>query len=368
MQGKPYNQFTAFKAIFISSLKASLKNPQAIFFSLVFPLIFVFIFGSFGDGSQSKFSMAIKPGTDTANRVFNILKNVPYIKWNYYADTSMMRTDLEKGNLMGEFDIIKDTSAKGGDYILKLFATNATEGLMSQLKPMLENVITKVSLEKVPDYRPLANIQKDIYSIRPYHRIDFVLPGQIGFSLLFSTLFGISFLFYTLRETLVLKRFYATPVNRLNILIGIGLSRLVFQLINVVVLIGVGHFWLGFTLAHGFDTFLEIVVLSILLLFILMGVGLIFSSFAKTDNIIPLMINIFSLPQILLSGTFFPVEVFPTWLQTCCKILPLMHFNTAIRKIAFEGAHLWDCGPQLGVMAVWCVVVYFIAGRVFKWE
>lgn len=365
MQGKSYNQFVAFNAIFVSSLKASLKNPQAIFFSLVFPLIFVFIFGSFGGGSGGHFSMAIKSGTDTTSTDYKMVrKNMPFLKIRDYADTVKMRKDLEKGDLVGILSVEKNADSTKGE-VLRIKYTNATEDDVSQVMPLIENVIMKATVPGMKDYNPVV---KDFYSIRPYHRIDFVLPGQIGFSLLFSTLFGISFLFYTLRETLVLKRFYATPVNRLNILIGIGLSRLIFQLINVVVLVGVGHLWLGFTLAHGFDTFLEIVILSIFLLFILMGVGLIFASFAKTDNIIPLMINIFSLPQILLSGTFFPIEVFPPWLQTCCKILPLTHFNTAVRKIAFEGAHLWECGPQLGVMAIWCVVVYFIAGKVFKWE
>lgn len=368
MQGKPYNQLIAFKAVFISSLKASLKNPQAIFFSFVFPLVFVFIFGAFGDGSKSQFTLAIQPSTDTANPVFGIIKQLPFINFKTYADTTLMWQDLKKGHLMGIVDINKNPDHDSSRYTMRISTTNATESEVNNLKPYLENAFFKAAVKGDTQYKSLANISQKIYSFRTYNRIDFVLPGQIGFSILFSTLFGISFLFYTLREQLILKRFYATPINRLNILIGIGLSRLVFQLINVLVLVSVGHFVLHFTLAHGVVTFFEIIFLSIFLLFILMGVGLIFSSFAKTDNTIPLMINVFSLPQILLSGTFFPIDVFPTWLQTCCKILPLTHFNTAMRKISFEGLHLWDCGFELSIMAIWCIVVYFIAGKVFKWE
>jgi ABC-2 type transport system permease protein len=39
-----------------------------------------------------------------------------------------------------------------------------------------------------------------------------------------------------------------------------------------------------------------------------------------------------------------------------------------MRNVAFEGARLSDCGKQLGVLAIWGVVVYAIAIRVFKWE
>ena len=51
-----------------------------------------------------------------------------------------------------------------------------------------------------------------------------------------------------------------------------------------------------------------------------------------------------------------------------CKILPLTHLNDAMRNVAFEGAHLSDCGPQLGVLAIWGVVSFAIAIKVFKWE
>jgi len=130
----------------------------------------------------------------------------------------------------------------------------------------------------------------------------------------------------------------------------------------------VGHFCIGFTLAHDFLTFIEMVSLSILFLLLLMGVGLIFSSIVKNDTMIPLMINIFSLPQMLLAGTFFSISVFPEWLQTCCKILPLTHLNLAMRKISFEGASIFDCWQDIGVLGLWTVGIYFIVWKVFRWE
>ena len=108
----------------------------------------------------------------------------------------------------------------------------------------------------------IHNVIPNVYEVREYRTIDFVLPGMLGFSILFSTLFGISFTFFQFRQQLILKRFYATPVSRMNILLGIGISRLVFQLINVVMLIGLGYFFLHFTLVHGLDTFLEMTFLT----------------------------------------------------------------------------------------------------------
>jgi ABC-2 type transport system permease protein len=365
-----YNQFTGLKAIAKASLLAILKNPGAIFFSLLFPLIFVFIFGSFGDGGINAYKVALSKNSDTNNVLYGILKNVPLIKFQMYSDTVEQKQDLEKGRLAAILTIKSaiDSSSQKQIFNLQLIATSATMPEMASLVPILENVAAKYSKISQPQQQELVTISKRIYEVRAYKQIDFVLPGQIGFSILFSTLFGISFTFYNLREQLVLKRFYASPINKLNILIGIGFSRIVFQLLNVVVLIFVGKFFLGFTLAHGIFTALQMIIISIIMLFLLMGVGLIFSSIVKTDAIIPLLINLFALPQMLLSGTFFSISVFPSWLQTFCKCLPLTHFNMAMRKLSFEGLHLTDCWQHIGILAIWTTVIYALVYKLFKWE
>lgn len=373
---KAYSQSKALGAITKASFLANLKNPQSLVFSLVFPLVFVFIFGAFGGGGLTKFKLALAPDCDTSNILYKALQKQPFISFQRYADTALMRSDLEKGKLVGVIDIEKEVchcdTAKEEQHLpsftLNIKSTSASAAELNQLKPLLENIDNSLEKQLSGNTAQFVTIKTEIYNVREYKQIDFVLPGQIGFSLLFSTLFGIAFTFYNLREQLVLKRFYATPVNRLNILLGIGFSRIFFQLINVLVLITVGHFFLGFTLAHGFITFFEMVSLSILLLLLLMGVGLIISSVVKNDTMIPLVINIFSLPQMLLSGTFFSISVFPQWLQTCCKILPLTHFNLAMRKISFEGASIIDSWQNIGVLALWTVGIYVIVSRVFKWD
>ena len=370
--GSRYNQSKALGAITKASFLASLKNPQSFVFSLLFPLVFVFIFGAFSGNNLTRFNLALSPKCDTANILYKTIISQPFIVVKTFSDTIEMRKELEKGKLAGILDIESqvshDSSQSLPHFNLTIKSTSASSLDMMQLIPLLENLSDKLEKRMSGNKATLVTIKQDIYNVRQYKTIDFVLPGQIGFSLLFSTLFGIAFTFFNLREQLVLKRFYATPVNKLNILLGIGFSRIFFQLINVLVLITVGHFFIGFTLAHGFITFLEMVGLSIFFLLMLMGVGLIFSSIVKNDTMIPLMINIFSLPQMLLSGTFFSISVFPEWLQTCCKILPLTHFNLAMRKISFEGASIFECWQNIGALGVWTLLIYFIVWKVFKWE
>jgi ABC-2 type transport system permease protein len=113
---------------------------------------------------------------------------------------------------------------------------------------------------------------------------------------------------------------------------------------------------------------MEIMFLSFIALILFMGFGFIVSSVAKTESTIPPFANLITLPQFLLAGTFFSIEAFPSWLQPICKILPLTHFNTAMRNIAFEGASLASCWKELGVLGIWIVGVYLVAFKTFKWE
>ncbi len=365
---QPYSQARALWAITKASFKAIFSNPSAIIFSILFPIIFVLIFGSFGNGGGAVYRVALAPGSDTTSEFYQGLKNTPVIRIVNYTDTFARNEDLVKGKLTAIVTIEKSTDSLV-THIIKISSTTASANTLGTFMPVLDYLRLRVQTDKNPDAPQTIKIDEpQVRQVRKYRQIDFILPGQLGFSILFSTLFGIAFTFFGLREQLVLKRFYASPVKKINILLGIGTSRLFFQLLSVVVLILFGHFALNFTLQHGVITFLEIILMTILMLFLLMGVGLIFSSIAKTDTSIPLLINLFGFPQMMLSGTFFPIEVFPKWLQEICRILPLTQFNSAVRKISFEGLGVFQCGREIGILAVWMVIIYIIAIRVLRWE
>lgn len=370
VMSKPYSQSRALWAITKASFRAIFSNPSAIIFSILFPIIFILIFGAFGNGGATSYRIALADGCDTTNAFFQYLKNNPVIRIQDYPDSVSLNKDLIRGRLTAVLDIRKESdSGNTSRYIVHTSSTTASNNTLYAFNQVLDYLKLKFEADMSPQKNNLVTVEKPVIEeVRKYRQIDFILPGQLGFSILFSTLFGIAFTFFGLREQLVLKRFYASPVSRINILLGIGTSRLFFQLLSVIILIGFGYNFLHFTLQNGFITFLEMILLTIIMLFLLMGVGLIFSSIVKSDTSIPLLINLFGFPQMLLSGTFFTIEVFPKWLQNICRFLPLTQFNDAIRKISFEGLHIYDCGEQLAILGGWMIIIYIILVRVLRWE
>jgi ABC-2 type transport system permease protein len=361
-----YSQSKALWAITKASLRAIFSNPSALIFSLIFPIVFVLIFGAFGSGGGVQYHIALDSASDTTNAFYQGLKAAPAIKIEHHTE-SQVKTELQKGKLTAVLLISEDPLTH--QILVKVHSTTASSNTINSFMPVLDYIRLSIENAVQAGSTKFITINKPVITeVRKYLPIDFILPGQLGFSILFSTLFGIAFSFFGLREQLVLKRFYATPVKRINILLGIGMSRLTFQLLSVVTLVLFGHWVLDFTLQNGLATFVEIILMTLYMLFLLMGVGLIFSSIVKVDSTIPLLINLFAFPQMLLSGTFFSIDIFPSWMQIFCKMLPLTQFNDAIRKISFEGLSLLDCWREIGILGIWMAVIYVIAARVLKWE
>ena len=356
-------------AITKASLRSIFRSPSAVIFSIAFPLIFILVFGFLSSGGNINVTVAMDKGSDTLNPVYTSIKNIPGFNF-LEGDTTKIKSELSKGRLTALISIQK-TNNLNTPYTINLTSSEAANPQNIQLvKSILSAVISKLNQENFANTPTMAVVNNNVQQVpgRIYRTIDFVLPGQLGFSLLSAGVFGVAFLFFNLRQQLVLKRFYATPIRRLYIILGEALSRVLFQLITAIIIIGIGHFAFKFTLVHGWITFASIMILSFIALILFMGFGFIVSGVAKNESSIPPFANLITLPQFLLAGTFFSIENFPTWMQPFCRILPLTHFNNAMRDISFEGNSLMDSWGDISVLLIWIVVVYAAAFKIFKWE
>lgn len=366
---KAYNQFTAMRAITKGSLIGIFRSPSAVIFSIAFPLIFILVFGFIGGGSRISLNIALSNNSDTANPIYPALKGIAGL--NILKESEQeVKEDLERGRVTAVVTIEK-SGLNNPPYKITLLSSEAVNPQNLQvLQSILNAVISGINQKTYADAPTIAIINANVQKIpgRIYRTIDFILPGQLGFSLLSSGVFGVAFLFFNLRQQLVLKRFYATPIKRSYIVLGEALSRVIFQMLTAIIIIGAGHFFFKFTLVHGLETFLSIMLLSFIALILFMGFGFIVSGVARNESSIPPFANLITLPQFLLAGTFFSIDAFPEWLRPICRVLPLTHFNNAMRNIAFEGASLASCWKEISILGIWAVVVYAVAFKTFKWE
>ncbi|QJD94947.1 ABC transporter permease [Mucilaginibacter robiniae] len=383
MNTKPYSNLNATLAIARASLRSILRSPSAVVFSLLFPLIFIVIFANIGNGGVSV-DVGLAKGSDTLNSVYQILKHSKVVNIITNQNQAEMQKNLIKGSIDAVVQITNNQSKnnKSGGWIIypplagqikpslsiNVHYTSASPDKGSILKSILSSILYQTNTQVSNDIPIVAQLTETTVKGREYKYIDFILPGQLGFSLLNIGVFGTAFVFLSLRQTLVIKRFFATPVRKYSIVLGEMLARVAFALLGAIIIIMIGHLAFGFTLVHGAVTVLNMLLLAFIGLIIFMGFGFIISGLAKNETSVPPLSNIITLPQFLLSGTFFSTAAFPKWLQPISNVLPLTHLNNAMRKVAFEGAAITDVTHQLFVLLLWGIGIYIIAVKTFKWE
>jgi len=378
-QNKPYSNFNATLAIAKASFRSILRSPSAVIFTLLFPLIFILVFGFIGGGGITV-DLGVAKGSDVNNPVYKALQTTNVIHLVTDESAEQMKKDLAKGHLDAILDIKRNNNgwaiypALPGKpqlppYTVNVQYTSASQEKGKILNSLISGMLFKMNAAMAGNAVPtLAELKETTVTVREYKTIDFILPGQLGFSLLSTGVFGTAFVFLSLRQTLVIKRFFATPVKRYSIVVGEAIARITFALIGASFILLVGRFAFGFTLIHGFVTFINMLILSFFGVIVFMGFGFTVSGIAKNESTVPPIANLVTLPQFLLSGTFFSITVFPTWLQPICKILPLTFLNDAMRQVAFEGANLWDVSHQLFYLLLWGIGIYAVAVKAFKWE
>jgi ABC-2 type transport system permease protein len=366
-QPKPYSNFKATLAVAKASFRSILRSPSAVVFTLLFPLIFILVFGFIG-GNGISVDVGVSKTSDTDNPIFASLKKTSVINLVQNESAADMKKNLLKGQLDAVLNIEKHRTAPY--FTVNVQYTKASQEKGRILQSLLQTMFYQMDIAAKPNDAPppVAELKETTVSGREYKTIDFILPGQLGFSLLSTGVFGTAFVFLSLRQTLVIKRFFATPVKKYSIVVGEAIARITFALIGAAFIILIGRFAFGFTLVNGFVTFINMLILSFIGVIIFMGFGFTVSGIAKNESTVPPIANLITLPQFLLSGTFFSISAFPAWLQPISRVLPLTFLNDAMRKVAFEGANLTDVSHQLFYLLLWGIGIYAVAVKTFKWE
>ena len=229
----------------------------------------------------------------------------------------------------------------------------------------LARALVGAALERHHGRTDVATLREATTPEQAGRYIDFLIPGLIGMNLMGSGMWGIGFVLVHNRTKKLLKRFAATPMHRAHYLLSFLLSRLVFLALEVVALLAVGR-WVFGVQVHGSLAALGLV--SIAGTFSFAGLALLVAARPQSIEAVSGWMNFVMLPMWVLSGAFFSYERFPEAAHPFIRALPLTALNDALRQIMNAGAPLWDCLPQLGVLAAWGIIPFVIALRIFRWR
>lgn len=360
-------------AFFTVNLKRLFRDRLALFFTFLFPLIFLFVFGGLNSGNKSvSFNVAVINESKSlfAKQFTTQLSKQKALKVDKTvtsfsaADEKMSRGELDATiELPANFGAVQAGSTyPSGQAIVHYTQNNqsAAETLTTVLQAELQAINKKLVSSATPfSVTSKQNNQRSLSSF------DYTFTGLLGFAILGAGIFGPINVFPELKKMGILRRLHTTPLRVwqyfLSVMLGNAVSGLLSIAVMFVVAIAVFHLKVVGNY-FGLAVFLALSVVMIL------GIGLAIGGWAKNERQAAPLANIVVFPMMFLSGTFFPRFLMPHWLQSITTYLPLSPVIDGARLIATEGKSLLDIGSQLGIIAAWLVIVYIIAFRVFRWE
>jgi ABC-2 type transport system permease protein len=353
--------------------KRFFRDRTAIFFTIGFPLIFLFVFGSINNGGSSvSFNVAIINQSDstfakdfvTQAQDGNILKVNKDVTSLDQAKQKMSRSELDAAIVLPkEFGKIQDgQKIPSGE--AKVIYTQNNQQSGAALTSILESQFKVINGQLVATQTPFT-VSGEQLNEKSLSSFDYTFAGLLGFAIIGMGIFGPINVFPELKKMGILRRLSTTPLRVwqyfLSTMIGQAIIGIVSLAVMFAVAIAVFHLQVV-------GNWLELAVFLIASIVMILGIGLALGGWAKNERQVAPLANIVVFPMMFLSGTFFPRFLMPEWLQNISAFLPLTPVIDGIRLITTEGLHLVQILPQVGLIAAWMVVIYVIAFRVFRWE
>lgn len=340
--------------LLLARLREFIREPEAVFWAYVFPLVMVVALGlAFRGKPVESVGIDVVEGPQAE------------------AVREMLRTRRELRVQIEPLDAARSRLRVGRtELIVSLASGTSGTTYRYQYDPtrpgsVLARNLADDALQRAAGRKDVLASANDEVTEPGSRYIDFLVPGLIGMGLMGGGLWGVGFAIVDMRIRKLLKRFLATPMRKGHFLSAMMLSRLLFMIPEIAVLLLFSRFLFG-VVNRG--SYLAVALLIILGAFEFAGIGLLVASRAKTVEAVSGWMNLVMIPMWIGSGIFFSPERFPAWLQPVLQIIPLTPLISALRQVMQEGAPLIAIVDELGLVIGWGLGTFVLALKLFRWD
>jgi len=349
------------------------RDRLALFFGILFPLIFLFVFGGiFGHDSGTSFNVAFinESKTPVAQQYAEQAEHNSLLKIDKTTTTmseaqqKMIRSQLDATIVLpSSFGAMQKGQKYPSGTAQVIYTENnasAGETLTSILQAQFQGLNAKFVNTNMP-----FNVQGVQQTNKSLTQFDYTFAGLLGFAIIGMGIFGPVNVFPELKKQGILRRFHTTPLRVWQYFTAMVISQAAIGLVSLGIMFAVA---ITVFHLHVVGNWLLIAFWLVISITMILGIGLAIGGWSRNERQAAPLSNIVVFPMMFLSGTFFPRYLMPSWLQSATNWLPLTPVIDGVRLITTEGKGFFDLLPQLGMIGLWLVVIYIIAFRVFRWE
>ncbi|MEV6977995.1 ABC transporter permease [Kitasatospora sp. NPDC093806] len=352
---------SAFVSLSRVMLVAFLRDKSAVFFVLLFPLMFLLLFGTLLKGASSPHAKVEQVG---AVRLLDSVQGEARAGLEHVL--TITRGEDEAATLekvrKGDLDAMIKEGPDGTVVVRYSAADQVRAGTVQGIVNSVVQQANQVASGKAPAYT-LESSRVEDESLKP---IQFLTPGLLGWAVAMGAVFSAAMTLVGWRQKKVLRRLRLAPVSPGAIVASrVAVSVLTALVQTAIFLVVATMPFFGLKLTGDWWLIVPLVVCATIAF---MSIGLLAGSIAKTEEAANGLSQIIVLPMSFLSGSFFPTDDMPGWLKAISEALPLKHLVSAAQSVLSRGGGVMDALPTMGGLLLFSAVLTAISWRLFRWE
>ncbi|MDN5852638.1 MAG: ABC transporter permease [Actinomycetia bacterium] len=349
----------AFVSLATAMGKGFLRDKMALFFALLFPLMFLVLFGGlFSDQGVPK-SSVVQVG-DVA-----LLDNAPKAAQEAYDDV----LDISRADDLD--DAISDVREGDAQAVITqegntihLDYSAADQVRAGTLQGVLQSIVQSANVHATGQ-PPRFELTTDQVEDDSLTTVQYLTPGLLGWAIAMGATFGAAANLVVWRRNGMLRRLRLAPIPTSSIVCSRVAVSIGIAAVQTVIFILVASVFFGLQMSGGAWLSIPLLVCGTLAF---MAIGLFAGSISKTEEGATGLANFIILPMAFLSGSFFPLDGAPGWLQALSQIFPLKHLNEGMLDVMVRGesadAIVLPCVILLAIAAV----LAGISAKLFRWD
>ncbi|GIH22491.1 hypothetical protein Aph01nite_08010 [Acrocarpospora phusangensis] len=342
-----------FRSLSRAMLLGFVRDKTSVFFTILFPLMFLVLFGALltNQGvSKSKIiqvgPVAVLDQSQGLGEILDITRR---------NDLAAAQEEVRQG------DFVAVVRQEGDRY--QLFYTAADQVRAGTVRGVFGQLIGQANAAGVPQRFTLEAEQVEDKSLKV---IQYVTPGLLSWAISMGATFGAAMTLVTWRQKKTLRRLRLAPVRTTTVVSARVGASVAIALVQTAIFLGVASLpMFGLRLSDYWWMCIPMVIAGTL---VFMAIGMVAGGVAKTSEAAAGIANLIVLPMAFLSGTFFPLDAAPAWVRTVSNIFPMKHLNEGMLDVMVRGQGPASILPELGIILGFGLVIGLIAVLLFRWD
>jgi ABC-2 type transport system permease protein len=350
------------------------RDKRTLVLALVFPVVQLFLLGYAATNDVRNVPLAVfdQDRGPAARALLDAFRSADYFRLTYDVNSEAeIRALIDRGDAKAGLVIPPDydqqlNGAGTGQVAFVLDGSDPTVAstALAAAQQIAQSFATSILSDRLAQRGQPASLTLPIdLRTQVWYNPDmtsayFMVPALVG--MILQTLTSILTAGAVVREHErgTIEQLIVTPIRPWELVVGKLAPFVILALTNTVTVLAIGAWWFKVPVR---GDLLLIAGASCLFLVSGLGIGLLASTLANTQQEAVLTVFMTILPSIFLSGFFFPLEAMPPVLQAVSYLVPLRYYLVAIRALMLKGVGIVALQNELIALAIFGAVIMTIA-------